>query len=64
MIAGVVRRHHRVTGRTSGGEAYEANDPVVLDWVQAMAGYGFMEAFHAYVRPLTAEDRDALCARP
>ena len=54
MIAGVVRRHNRVTGRTSEG-------PVLLDWVQTTAGFGFMEAYHAYVRPLTTKERDELC---
>jgi len=62
MIAGVVTRHGRVTGQTSEGEDYEANDPVLLDWVQATASYGFMEAYHAFVRPLDARQRDALFA--
>jgi uncharacterized protein (DUF2236 family) len=62
MIEGVVRRHSRVTGRTSEGEPYQANDPVLLDWVQVTAGFGFMEAYHAYVRPLNGKERDALCA--
>jgi uncharacterized protein (DUF2236 family) len=60
MIAGVVRRHDRVAGRTSEGEDYRANDPVLLDWVQATAGFGFTEAYHAYVRPLTRTERAAL----
>lgn len=62
MIAGVVRRHERVTGWTSEGEPYRANDPVLLDWVQATAGFGFTEAYHAYVRCLTAGEREALFA--
>jgi uncharacterized protein (DUF2236 family) len=60
MIAGVVRRHDRVTGHTSEGEAYHANDPVLLDWVQATAGFGFTEAYHAYARPLTDAERRSL----
>jgi uncharacterized protein (DUF2236 family) len=60
MIAGVVRRHDRVMGQTSEGEAYHANDPALLDWVQATAGFGFTEAYHAYVRPLTVIERSAL----
>ena len=55
MIAGVVRRHERVTGWTSAGEPYRANDPELLNWVQATAGFGFTEAYHAYVRCLTAD---------
>ncbi len=62
MIAGVVRRHERVTGWTSEGEPYRANDPVLLDWVQATAGFGFAEAYHAYVRGLSADERRALFA--
>jgi len=62
MIAGVVRRHERVTGWTSAGEPYRANDPELLNWVQATAGFGFTEAYHAYVRCLTADEREALFA--
>lgn len=60
MIAGVVRAHDRVRGVTSEGEDYYANDPILLDWVQATAGFGFMEAYHAYVHPLSEAERDAL----
>lgn len=60
MIAGIVRMHGRVTGRTSEGEAYEANDQALLDWVQATASFGFMEAYHTYVRPLGLRQRDML----
>ncbi len=60
MIAGVVRRHGKVKGRTSGGEAYSANDQDLLDWVQATAGFGFMEAYHRFARPLSPAERDAL----
>lgn len=62
MIEGVVRRHSRVTGTTTEGETYHANDPILLDWVQATAGFGFMEAYHAFVRPLSLPERDALFA--
>ncbi len=62
MIAGVVRRHERVTGLTSAGEPYHANDPVLLNWVHATAGFGFTEAYHAYVRCLTVEERRTLFA--
>ncbi len=60
MIAGVVRRHDRVAGKTSEGEAYHANDPVLLDWVQATAGFGFTEAYHTYVRAVTRAERAKL----
>ncbi|HEV7258523.1 MAG TPA: oxygenase MpaB family protein [Bosea sp. (in: a-proteobacteria)] len=62
MIAGVVRRHDTVAGRTPEGVAYRANDPELLDWVQATAGFGFSEAYHRYVRPLSTEDRDRFYA--
>ncbi len=62
MIAGVVRRHGRVTGATPVGTPYAANDPALLDWVQATASFGFLEAYHAYVRPLTDADKDRFYA--
>ncbi|PVE26179.1 histidine kinase [Microvirga sp. KLBC 81] len=60
MIAGVVRRHERVVGQTSEGEPYHANDPMLLNWVHTTAGFGFTEAYHAYVRELTADERSSL----
>ena len=62
MIAGVRRMHDRVTGDTPAGAAYRANDVELLDWVQATASFGFMEAYHAYVRPLSDADRDRFYA--
>lgn len=58
MIAGVNRRHARVTGVTEGGEAYAADDADLLDWVQATASFGFIHAYDAYVRPLSSVERD------
>ena len=62
MIAGVGRMHERVSGDTPSGEAYRANDPQLLDWVQATASFGFLEAYHAYVAPLSVADRDRFYA--
>ncbi|QRM56283.1 oxygenase MpaB family protein [Sinorhizobium sp. BG8] len=62
MIANVVRMHARIRGRTSEGEAYEANDPELLDWVQATATFGFMQAYHTYVSPLSNREKDELLA--
>ena len=59
MIAGVVRVHDQVVGVTSGGTPYRANDPELLEWVQATASFGFLQAYHVWVRPLTAAQRDA-----
>jgi uncharacterized protein (DUF2236 family) len=62
MIARVVRLHDQVTGTTPEGLAYRANDPRLLDWVQATAVYGFTEAWHRYVQPLSAQEKDAAFA--
>jgi uncharacterized protein (DUF2236 family) len=62
MIAGVVRAHGRVRGTTSEGQPYHANDPVLLDWVQATASFGFIGAYHAYAERLSAAERDAALA--
>jgi len=58
VIGAVVRMHEKVHGTTPDGEAFHANDPALLNWVQATVGYGFMEAYAAYCRPLTDADRD------
>jgi len=62
MIGGVVRMHEKVSGETTEGQPYRANDQDLLDWVQATAGFGFMEAYHAFVRPLSERERDAVFA--
>lgn len=62
MIAGVGRRHAKVRGVTEGGAAYAADDPDLLDWVQATASWGFLQGYHRFVRPLSAADRDRFYA--
>jgi uncharacterized protein (DUF2236 family) len=62
MIAGVVRMHDSVEGRTPAGECYRANDEALLTWVQATAGFGFVEAYHRYVSPLNSEELDRFYA--
>ncbi|WP_210191699.1 MULTISPECIES: oxygenase MpaB family protein [Rhodomicrobium] len=62
MIASVVRRHDKVRGETPAGESYRANDAGLLNWVQATAGYGFAEAYHRYVRPLSPGELDRFYA--
>jgi len=59
MIAGVNRLHARVRGTTADGRAVRAEDPALLEWVHATACFGFLEAYHAYVRPLALAERDA-----
>ncbi|SME99229.1 Uncharacterized conserved protein, DUF2236 family [Tistlia consotensis] len=58
MIAGVRRLHERVRGKTPSGRVYRASEPELLDWVQATASYGFIQAYDRYVRRLSDEARD------
>lgn len=62
MIGGVRRVHDRVEGVADNGERYTANDPELLDWVQATAMFGFLQAYHLFVRPLPATRRDSFYA--
>jgi uncharacterized protein (DUF2236 family) len=62
MIARVGRLHAKISGITPCGQAYAADDPELLDWVQATASFGFLEAYHAYVRPLDRAERDRVHA--
>lgn len=62
MIAGVGRMHSQVSGVTPAGEAYRASDPELLDWVQATASFGFLQAYHTFVRLLAQSDRDRFYA--
>ncbi|MFN7054821.1 oxygenase MpaB family protein [Hyphomonas sp.] len=56
VIQGVTNMHSKVQGETPGGEAYKALDPELLDWVSATAGYGFLMAYHRFVRELTEDE--------
>jgi uncharacterized protein (DUF2236 family) len=58
MIAGVVRLHGRISGRTPDGQPYRADDPELLVWVHATASFGFLEAYHAYARTLSDAQRN------
>ncbi|MGB5183847.1 MAG: oxygenase MpaB family protein [Xanthobacteraceae bacterium] len=58
MIARIRRMHDRIAGSTPAGKSYRANDPELLNWVQGTAAYGFLQAYHAYVRPLSDLERD------
>lgn len=62
MIAGVRRMHDRIAGTTPAGIPYRASDPELLDWVQATAAFGFVEAYHRFVRPLEPAERDRCLA--
>jgi uncharacterized protein (DUF2236 family) len=58
MIAGVVRMHGKIVGENAAGRRYSANDSDLLKWVQATAAFGFGQAYHRYVRSLTADQLD------
>jgi uncharacterized protein (DUF2236 family) len=62
LIAHVVQVHDHVRGRTPDGVPYYANDPRLLDWVQATAVFGFSEAYHRYVQPLSPFEKDVAFA--
>jgi uncharacterized protein (DUF2236 family) len=62
LIAGVRRRHAAVRGRTPEGLVYDATDPELLEWVQATASIGFLDAWQRLVRPLSPAERDAFLA--
>lgn len=57
VIGGVNRMHAHVKGTTPGGEAYRAIDPELLDWVAATAGFGFLNAYDRFVKPLSDDDK-------
>jgi uncharacterized protein (DUF2236 family) len=60
MIARVSAMHAKVRGTTPGGAPYRADDPRLLDWVQATAVYGFVHSYHVFVAPLSrAEQSEA-----
>jgi uncharacterized protein (DUF2236 family) len=58
MIARVSRMHSRVRGTTPEGIEFSAMDPRLLRWVHATAGYGFLNAYSRYARPLPAWQAD------
>lgn len=57
VIQGVGNMHARVGGKTPGGEAYQALDAELLDWVAATAGYGFLTAYDRFVAPLNEAEK-------
>lgn len=62
MIAGVVRAHGRIEGQTPQGAPYRANDEELLNWVQATAGFGFLEAYRRLAHQLSPEQASAYFA--
>jgi uncharacterized protein (DUF2236 family) len=62
MIARVVALHQGVRGTLPDGTPYHANDPRLLDWVQATATFGFAQAYHRYATPLSEAERSNVFA--
>jgi uncharacterized protein (DUF2236 family) len=62
LIAQVNRLHGHVGGSTPDGVPYRADEPELLDWVQATAAFGFLEAHCAFVQPLSHAERDRFYA--
>jgi uncharacterized protein (DUF2236 family) len=62
VIQGVTNMHARVNGETPSGESYRALDPELLDWVSATASYGFLMAYHRFVRTLTEAEMNQFFA--
>ena len=58
LIATVNKMHGKIKGVTPGGVPYRADDPDLLNWVQATASFGFIEAYSDYVCPLSDGERD------
>ncbi len=58
VIGKVARMHSKVQGVTPCGKAYRADDPELLSWVQATAGYGFLEAYSAFAHKLPEAEKE------
>jgi uncharacterized protein (DUF2236 family) len=57
-VAMVTRMHERVGGVTPEGQAYSALEPELTTWVHVTASWGFLNAYHRYVQPLSPAERD------
>ncbi|PWR18895.1 oxygenase MpaB family protein [Zavarzinia compransoris] len=62
LMQEVARRHAKVRGPLDDGSRYSAFDPARMTFVHLTAGFGFAEAYHRLIRPLSAEERDRLVA--
>jgi uncharacterized protein (DUF2236 family) len=62
MIRSITKMHARVQGETPDGRSYRALEPELMNWVQVTASYGFLQAYHQFVTPLSAADRDRFYA--
>jgi uncharacterized protein (DUF2236 family) len=62
MIARVNRAHALIAGATPAGVPFRADDPELLNWVQATASFGFVEAYRRYCRALPKPEVDQFYA--
>ena len=58
MISEINRLHARVRGTNADGVPFRALDPELLNWVQATASFGFLNAYCTYVRRQSLSARD------
>lgn len=49
-------------GRFAAGTPYDATDPALLAWVHVTLLDSILQAYDAFVRPLSTAERDAFCA--
>ena len=57
-VAMVTRMHERVGGTTPEGQVYTALEPELMTWVHVTATWGFLNAYHRYVAPLSRAEQD------
>lgn len=62
MIEHVGRLHGEISGVTSSGEHYRADDPQLLAWVHATASFGFVEAYRRFGERLGRAQLDSYFA--
>jgi uncharacterized protein (DUF2236 family) len=62
MISGITKMHARVRGETPDGHSYRALEPQLMNWVQVTASFGFLQAYHRFVAPLSSADRNRFYA--
>lgn len=62
MIEHVGRLHGDISGVTSAGEPYRADDPELLAWVHTTASFGFAEAYRRFGERLGRAQLDSYYA--
>jgi uncharacterized protein (DUF2236 family) len=57
-VSMVTRMHRRVGGVTPEGQGYTALEPELMTWVHVTASWGFLNAYHRHVAPLSPAEQD------